>query len=263
MGCKRVDNDNEMTDGAAVLRKLHFIASGKQIAQNFWVTLTERYGQASLAEADCVVALGGDGTALRALALAMPQQKPVFGLRLEGSVGFLGNDFRLEGLTERIQNAASVRLHPLQAAVTAETGSHHVLGINEIALVRQGRQTAKLRVLVDGEEFARHLTGDGLLVATPIGSTAYNRSAGGAVLGFESHLIALTALLPFRSGEWYNRVLADTAIVTVEVIEPDYRRIKLEAGQQTVDNVRHVRITRSSESLTLLFDRDRSSLGRF
>lgn len=240
--------------------KLHFVSSGKAVAQEVLSTMTKRYGQCDVAEADCVVSLGGDGTALRALTIAQRDGKPVYALRLEGSLGNLGNIFHAEGLAEHIATARPLRFHPLEASVRTESGTSTVQGINEIVLVRQGRQTSKLRVLIDGRELAPCLTGDGLLVATPVGSSAYNRSAGGAVLDPGARLLAITALLPFQPGTWCNRVLADEAVVMIEVIEPNYRRVKLEAGQQTIDNVRHARITRSTQSLTLLFDRDASLL---
>jgi NAD+ kinase len=234
---------------------LHFFASGKPAAQAAMVHLIARYGQCNIATADCVVAIGGDGTTLRALSAVLPYRRPVFALRLAGSFGFIGNIFRLEELGERIAMATRVALHPLRAEISGMDGqSRTATGLNEVVLVRQGPQAVKLRVAVDSVEQAFNFEGDGVLVATALGSMAYNRSAGGPALKFGSNLLALTALLPCRAADGLNQVIADRAIVTIEVLEPDFRRAKVEAGQTTIVDVQQVRIARAEETLTLLFD---------
>ena len=235
--------------------RIHFVASGKPVAQTILAELVERYRIATLADADYVVAVGGDGTILQALHASMPYGKPVFGMRVSGSRGLLGNILDLSGLPERLKAASRLTFHPLEALVhRAGGGTVSLLGINEIVLVRQGRQAAKLRLVVDGTELASCLTGDGVLVTLPLGSRAYNRSAGGPVLLPGSGLLALTGLLPLPSNNWSNHVLLHDAVIAAEVLEPDYRRVKVEAGQETVDNAHHVRITRAPQILTLLFD---------
>jgi NAD+ kinase len=235
---------------------LHFSASGKPAAQTALADLITRYGQCEIGTADCVVAIGGDGTTLRALSAVMPYDKPVFALRLPGSFGFIGNIYQLDGLRERIAIATRVALHPLRAEITGIDGhGRTATGLNEVVVIRQGPQAVKLRVAVDSVEQASSFEGDGVLVATAVGSMAYNRSAGGPALIFGSNLLALTALLPCRSAAGLNQVIADRAVVTIEVLEPDFRRAKLETGQITISDIHQVRIARVEATLTLLFDR--------
>jgi NAD+ kinase len=218
-------------------------------------------GRATFSQADYVVAIGGDGTALRALhAVLLTARKPVFAMRAAGSLGLLANRFELAGLPQRLQMARTVTLHPLKAdAEHAGGASTTVLAINEIVLMRQRLQAAKLRVAAAGGACLAPLVGDGLLVATPIGSTGYNRSAGGPVLPRESSLLALTGLAVHRRSDWSNMIVSNNATIEVEVLEPAHRPVRLETNLQEVADVCRVRISCDRDTgLQLLFDGDPS-----
>jgi NAD+ kinase len=237
--------------------KIAFLASAKPPAQQALSELVQRYGQSDLSQADYVVAIGGDGTALRALhAVLLTTRKPVFAMRAAGSLGLLANRFELAGLPQRLQMARTVTLHPLKAdAEHAGGASTTVLAINEIVLMRQRLQAAKLRVAATGGACLAHLVGDGLLVATPIGSTGYNRSAGGPVLPQESSLLALTGLAVHRRSDWSNTIVSNSATIEVEVLEPAHRPVRLETSLQEVTDVSRVRISCDRDTdLQLLFD---------
>ena len=170
--------------GNCSLMKIAFIGSGKSAVQPVLQQLINRYGQCSIDEAEYIVALGGDGTALRALHSALPMAgKPVFAMRLPDSVGALANQFDLMRLSQRLQQARRVQIHPLKAEAQSVSGAiTTVFGINEIVLMRQRLQAAKLHVRWDGAGDVQQVTADGILIATPVGSTGYNRSAGGPIL---------------------------------------------------------------------------------
>jgi NAD+ kinase len=239
--------------------RIHFFASGKEEAQQALRRLSDRYGQAELSTADYVVTIGGDGTALQALHMAMTAGgTALFAMRLDGSVGFLGNRFCIEGLQERLNTARVITFNPLRAEICDIHGTiFTALGINEIAVIRQVRQAAKLRILIDGTERMANFAGDGVLVATAIGSMAYNRSAGGPALAFESRLLALTGLAPCRTAEWSNVVLNDKAVFDIEVQEPHFRPVRVDVGLEQISDAKHIRIALASEiSSTLLLDRD-------
>jgi NAD+ kinase len=234
-----------------------FLASPKPAAQRALKQLTDRYGQSDLTEADCVVPIGGDGVALNALHTVLSgPSKPVFAMRHEGSVGFLANAFQVDDLPKRIQAATSIQLSPLRAESTDITGQvRTAFGINEITLVRQTRQSAKLHLTVNGIERPRAVIGDGILVATPVGSTAYNRSAGGPSLPLSSRLLALTGLALSPASGWAHAVLDEDAVIEIEVIDPSHRPVRLETDIHEESAVQRVRIAKSEEhNLTLLFD---------
>jgi NAD+ kinase len=234
-----------------------FLASPKPAAQRALKQLTDEYGQSDSEEADCVVPIGGDGIALHALHTVLKgPSKPVFAMRHEGSVGFLANAFQVDDLPKRIQAATSIQLSPLRAESTNAAGQvSTAFGINEITLVRQTRQSAKLHLTVNGIERPRPVIGDGILVATPVGSTAYNRSAGGPSLPLSSGLLALTGLALSPASGWAHAVLDDDAVIEIEVIEPNHRPVRLETDIHEEQAIHRVIIAKSEEhSLTLLFD---------
>jgi NAD+ kinase len=236
--------------------KIAFLASAKPPAQRALSELVERYGQSELPEADYVVAIGGDGTALKALCAGLPAARtPVFAMRTAGSLGVLANRFELPGLPQRLQMARTVTLHPLKADVQHAGGVTTVLAINEIVLMRQRLQAAKLHLTTTEAGRIAHIVGDGLMVAAPIGSTGYNRSAGGPVLPYESALLALTGLAVHRRSDWCNTVVGNSATIEVEVLEPSHRPVRLETNVQEVTDVCRVRISCDRDTaLQLLFD---------
>jgi NAD+ kinase len=235
--------------------KLAFTSSARPEAQEALRRLRHVYGEASEAEADFIVALGGDGHMLDTLRRRLKDKKPVYGMN-RGTVGFLMNDYREEGLVERLEKAEPVRIRPL--VCRAETIGGKVVterAFNEVSLLRQTAQTARLRVVVDGAERMAELFCDGVLVSTPAGSTAYNLSAHGPILPIHSRLLALTPISAFRPRRWRGALLSHGAHVRFEVLEPERRSVSASADNLETRDVVAVDIREDSGSaLTLLFD---------
>ena len=217
------------------------------------------YGQARLDEADVIVALGGDGFMLQSLHKFMNSGKRIFGMN-RGSVGFLMNEYRDNGLSERIAAAIPETIRPLEMIAQTDTGeAYKAIAINEVSLLRQSYQAAKLRIDVDGKERLDELICDGVMVATPAGSTAYNLSAQGPILPLDAPLLALTPVSPFRPRRWRGALLPNRSVVDIEILEQEKRPVNAVADHNEVKSVRHVSI-RQSETLevTLLFDEGHS-----
>jgi NAD+ kinase len=237
-------------------QRIRFTASKAPAAVAAFAELTKAYGQADARSADVIVALGGDGFMLQTLHAAHGQRLPVYGMNC-GTIGFLMNLFATHGLPERLEAAEETLINPL--AMRAENAKGKVtkaLAINEVSLLRQGPQAAKLRVLIDGRERLEELVCDGALVATPAGSTAYNYSAHGPILPIGSDVLALTAMSAFRPRRWRGALLPSNALVRLEVIEAEKRPVMADAdSRSSVRNVTSVEI-RSEPSVThrLLFD---------
>ena len=209
-------------------------------------------------KADLVVALGGDGFMLQTLHAMLERRKPavpVFGMNL-GTVGFLMNDWRHHGLAERLGRAKPFRISPLAATVTGNDGRVHQLpAINEVSLLRETRQTAKLEVTVNDRVVMPELACDGILVATPAGSTAYNLSAQGPILPLGSALLALTPISPFRPRRWRGAILPDKARISLRVLNPAKRPVSAVADDSEVRDIARVDISVDrARQLTLLFD---------
>jgi NAD+ kinase len=235
--------------------RLAFLAAETDSAQAGLARLVARYPAAALDSADIVVALGGDGFLLQTLHRVLDRGVPVFGMN-RGSVGFLLNDFAEEGLVERLARAQRVRLHPLRMdARTRLGGRTEALAINEVSLFRQQRQTAKIRISVDGVVRLEELACDGILVATPAGSTAYNLSAHGPIVPLAAGLLPLTPISAFRPRRWRGALLPRTARVSFEVLEPDKRPVSATADNTEVRDVETVEVREAADiALTLLFD---------
>ena len=183
-------------------------------------------------EADVIVALGGDGFMLETLHRVIGRPVPIYGMNL-GTVGFLLNEYGIERLEERLAAGVSAPLHPLRMRVTCRNGgAEDGLGINEVSLFRQTYQVARLAILVDGQERLAELMGDGVLVSTPAGSTAYNLSAQGPIIPIHAPLLALTAISPFRPRRWRGALLPDTASVTITVIDHATRPVAAVADHE-------------------------------
>lgn len=209
-------------------------------------------------DADVVIALGGDGFMLQTLHQMLGRRQlaaPVFGMNL-GTVGFLMNEWRAQGLDDRLNRAKPFKVTPLMMSATTIDGRVHTLpAINEVSLLRETRQTAKLEVMINDRIVLPELACDGILAATPAGSTAYNLSAQGPILPLGSALIALTPISPFRPRRWRGAILPDKTRIGLKVLEPAKRPVSAVADQREVRDVAAVEITmdRASE-LTLLFD---------
>ena len=224
-------------EGIARVPRLGFLSSGTPDADVALVELREAYGGVPIEEADVLVALGGDGLMLQALHRAMASRKPIYGMN-RGTVGFLMNDYAVDGLMDRIAAAKPSIVHPLLMSVESVDGAvSEARAINEVALWRQTFQAIKMRVSVDGKERLEELVADGLMIATPAGSTAYNLSANGPILPLESPLMALTPISPFRPRRWRGALLPDRAEVVIDVLESEKRPVIAAADQFEVRNV--------------------------
>ena len=242
-------------DSHAAPTKIAFHAAEGDVAQTARERLAKRYRSAAPDEADVVVVLGGDGYMLQTLHTLMGQNVPIFGMN-RGSVGFLLNEYREEGLVERLRKAVRVTLNPLRMTATTIDGRKAAaIAINEVSLLRQTRQTAKLAIKVDGIERLPELTCDGVLVATPAGSTAYNLSAHGPIIPLGAGLLALTPISAFRPRRWRGALLPHRARVRFEVLEADKRPVSATADHTEVRDVVAVEVCEDlATSLTLLFD---------
>ncbi|MEZ6022093.1 MAG: NAD kinase [Hyphomonadaceae bacterium] len=242
-------------DGHNQRMKLAFTASARPEAQEALRRLRHVYGEVGESEAEVVVALGGDGHMLDTLKRRLKDKKPVYGMN-RGTVGFLMNDYAEDDLPDRLGKAEAVRVRPLVAR--CETASGAVVeerAFNEVSLIRQTAQSAKLRILVDGSVRMQELLCDGALVSTPAGSTAYNLSAHGPILPINSRLLALTPISAFRPRRWRGALLPHRAQVRIEVLEPERRGVSAAADNAEVRDVVAVDIREdSSASITLLFD---------
>ncbi|AXV15072.1 NAD kinase [Neorhizobium sp. SOG26] len=238
---------------------LSFIASTAPEAQMALEELVRLYGNVPPADADILVALGGDGFMLQTLHETINTDKCVYGMNC-GSVGFLMNDYRADGLHERIAHAVENEFHPLKMTTTNEDGSTSTaLAINEVYLFRQSYQAAKLRVVIDGHTRLEELICDGLMIATPAGSTAYNLSAHGPILPLEAPLLAMTPVSAFRPRRWRGALLPNHVCVDLEILEPEKRPVNAVADNAEVKSVLHVRVAQCTDvTARLLSDPDHS-----
>ncbi|ATW04961.1 NAD kinase [Sphingorhabdus sp. YGSMI21] len=208
-------------------------------------------------EADQAVVLGGDGFMLQTLHQMLNRRKimPVYGMNL-GTVGFLMNNWHLEDLNERLAKARAFKVKPLKMDVETISGASFTLpAINEVSLLRETRQTAKLEIEINGRIMMEELVCDGVLIATPAGSTAYNLSANGPILPLTCNLLALTPISPFRPRRWKGAILPDKMEITIRVLNPEKRPVSAVGDQQEVRDVSCVKVAIDrSQSLTMLFD---------
>ena len=239
--------------------RIHFVASSVEPAEQAKLVMTRRYGQVDVADADVIVALGGDGFMLRTLHQVIESDTPVFGMKL-GNVGFLMNRFSDDDLMDRLDNARKVSLNPLRMDVTDAAGcSQTALAVNEISLLRQTNQAAHIRILVNGIVKLDEMVCDGVLLATAAGSTAYNFSVRGPILPLGTDALALTPISPFRPRRWNGAILPGSAKVTFEILDHSKRAVSATADAHEVRNVVRVEAYEDKHTeLTLMFDPDHS-----
>lgn len=237
--------------------RMALVASPTPAAQEAAVRLRAMFEWHPLERADLIVALGGDGFMLRTLHMMLDQHRilPVFGMNL-GTVGFLMNDWQPDLLELRLQQAKAITVLPLRmTAETVEGQKHMIPAINEVSLLRETRETAKIEVLVDGRVVLPELVCDGVLVSSPAGSTAYNLSAQGPILPLESSLLALTPISPFRPRRWRGAILPNKNEISFRVLDAIKRPVSAVADQREVRDVAFVSVgIDRTTPLTLLFD---------
>ena len=222
--------------------KLSLIAAQTEDALTALTELEAQYSNVTPEEADIIVVLGGDGTMLETLHKVIALEKPVYGMN-RGSLGFLLNPYRTENLLERLESAHKVIIHPLKMKTTDKNGQDvEAIAFNEVSLLRQARQTAKIKISVDDVERFPKLMCDGILVSTPAGSTAYNLSAHGPIIPLSANVLALTPISAFRPRQWRGALLPSTARIGFEILEADKRPVSATADYTEIRDIQHVEI---------------------
>jgi NAD+ kinase len=239
--------------------RIAFVAADFESAQAALAELESQYHGVPIGDANVIVALGGDGFFLQTMRRYIDRNVPFFGIN-RGSIGFLMNRYAVDNLPARIASAQAVKLYPLRMTAYTKLGEvHESLAINEVSLLRQTYQAAKLRISIDGVERMPELVCDGALVSTPAGSTAYNLSAHGPIIPLGSDLLALTPISAFRPRRWRGALLRRTAKVAFDILDPDKRPVSAVAGDTEIRDVRKVDIVEEPTlTLRLLFDPESS-----
>jgi len=237
--------------------KIAIVAADMPEAQAALKRLETRYGNTEPTDADVIVALGGDGFVIHTLHEMLGRDTPIFGMN-QGSVGFLMNTYEEDDLPRRLAEAEAANLHPLRMTAWDTDGQkHNAQAINEVSLIRQSRQAAKIKIIVDGVERLEELICDGVLIATPAGSTAYNLSAAGPIIPMGAGVLALTPISAFRPRRWRGALLPETAAVEFVVRDPEFRCVSATADFHEVRDVCRVTVSEDrSVTLPLLFDRE-------
>jgi len=235
------------------------VASESAEAKDALNRMHARYGDVSADKAEVIIALGGDGFMLQTLHTFLNHGRPIYGMNF-GSIGFLMNEFREEELHERLAAAEPAKVHPLRMTATTRNGEPvHALAFNEVSLLRETRQAAKLRILVDGKVRIPELICDGILISTPAGSTAYNLSAHGPILPIDADLLALTPISAFRPRRWHGALLPHRAHTRFEIMDAGKRPVSAVADDKEVRDVRAVDVAEDrSITMTMLFDQGHS-----
>ena len=235
-------------------KKIHFVSSDNKAVKEAKDNLVKKYKDYSAPEADVIVALGGDGLMLQTLHDNIDEAKPIFGIN-KGSVGFLMNDYNDDDLLERIESATLTKVYPLQMTVKTEQEEISAKAINEVSLLRQTYQAAKIKIKIDDKIRLEELICDGILLATPAGSTAYNLSAHGPILPITSNLLALTPISAFRPRRWKGALLPHDSIVEIEILEKNKRPVSAVADNLEIRDIESVKITEDRKTeLFMLFD---------
>lgn len=235
--------------------KISFLAADTEQAQKARDKLAEKHGHVEVADCDVIVALGGDGSMLRALHDGISNDKPVYGMN-RGSVGFLLNEYREEDLINRIEKAQTVKLNPLRMkAVTMSGAVEESLAINEVSLLRETRQAAKLRITIDGVTRLDELICDGVIFSTPAGSTAYNLSAHGPIIPLSAGILALTPISAFRPRRWRGALLPQSSKLRISILEAKNRPVSAVADFTELRDVESVEVWQDDKvEISLLFD---------
>ncbi len=238
-----------------MVKKIAFTAARQAPAQEALKRLKAKYDHVPAAKADVIVALGGDGFMLRTLHRYLKQDVPIYGMN-RGSVGFLMNNYSDKALKQRINKAEAVAVHPLIMKATDINGKKHTaIAINEVSLLRQTRMAAKITIQIDGIERMAEMICDGVLIATPAGSTAYNLSAHGPIIPLGAGVLALTPICAFRPRQWGGALLPHDATVTFDILDPEKRKVSAVADYTEIRRVATVTIMEDrSRTITMLHD---------
>ena len=236
--------------------KIHFYIAKNKKAKVVADELLSLYGQVDLSRAEVIVAVGGDGAMLAAMRESITYNIPVFGLN-RGNIGFLMNDFHKLNLIERLKDANEIIVHPLEmVAVDSKNKKHVELAINEVAIFRRTHQSAIISIKIDDTERLSELTCDGVMVATPVGSTAYNLSAHGPILPIGSEILALTPISPFRPRRWRGALIKNKSIIEFNIINPKLRPVSASADAKEVKNIKQVFVSQKHNiDLRILYDK--------
>ena len=239
--------------------KLAFVASTRPSAREALEELVAIYGNVDAAEADAIIPLGGDGFMLETFRRYLPlvtNGLPVYGMN-KGTVGFLMNKFDPNDLVKRLKNATITPVHPLSMKAEAASGSYKDIAFNEVSVFRQSQQAAHIQVSVDGKVRLERLVADGVMVSTPVGSTAYNLSAHGPVIPLGADILALTPISAFRPRRWRGALLSGHAKVRFDVLNPSKRPVSASADNSEIQNLISIEIEEDrSTTLNMLFDED-------
>lgn len=237
------------------MMKIHFVASKKPDSLAVLQSFIGKYGQVDVEEAEVIVSLSGDGMVLHTMHTNFERSVPIYGMN-RGKVGFLTNSFHADGLIARLEKAQKLRIHPLMVeAINTAGQAFESMAINEVCLMRDSNQAARIRVAIDDIVRLNEIVCDGIIVSSPIGSTAYNLSVGGPVLPLDCGLLSLTAISPFRPRMWRGALIKDTSTVSAGVLDPYDRSVKVVADYVEFKDVKDVRIKHDkSKYVTLLLD---------
>ena len=239
--------------------KIHFSIAKNKKAKSASTELIHLYGQVELAKAEVIVAVGGDGAMLSAMRESINFNIPVFGLN-RGNIGFLMNDFHELNLVKRLKEANEIIVHPLEMiAIDSNNNKFIELAINEVAIFRRTHQSAIISIKIDGTERLNELTCDGVMLATPVGSTAYNLSAHGPILPIGSEILALTPISPFRPRRWRGALIKNSSNVEFNIINSKLRPVSASADAKEVKNIEKVLISQRNDiDLKILYDKTNS-----
>lgn len=239
------------------MMKIHFVYSSNAKSKSAYRKMAKLYGQCNASEADCIVVLSGDGMVLRAFHENYGLGIPVYGAN-RGKIGFLTNPYSVENLIERIEAAVPLKIHPLSVVVETRSGETFTsIAINELYLLRQTHQTAKIHIKVDNVERMKEMVCDGIIAATATGSSAYNYSADGPIIPPGIRLIALTPISPFRPRAWRGALLESGSVLEFDIIDAQRRPVCAVADYVEFRDASHVKVSENTDvTLTLLFDRN-------
>ena len=226
--------------------------------------LIRHYGQVELSDAEIIVAVGGDGAMLNALRESISSNLPVFGLN-RGNIGFLMNNFSEFDLIKRLEKAKEIIVHPLEMLVSdVENNEYKEMAVNEVSIFRSTHQSAMISIKIDETERLSELTCDGIMVATPVGSTAYNLSAHGPIIPIDSEILALTPISPFRPRSWRGALIKNKSIIEFVINNPKLRPVSASADSREVKNVTKVKVyQRNDVNLRIMYDQSNSMEDRY